>query len=107
MKYKNDRTANHGDSIITPSGKAGTLRILNMSMDGSPTTKIALGNASMGATSSEPVEVGECYHAEDAYEAIEGFAALQNEHKMLTESLTASQTKVAELSKAVADLTQK
>jgi hypothetical protein len=71
MHYKNGREAKEGDPVIAKvynGFRAGTISQLNPN---ATTCNGTLTRAIVGGVQSESVNLGELYHAEDAFAAIE------------------------------------
>jgi hypothetical protein len=71
MHYKNGREAKDGDFVIVEEGsqiRAGKIHSL---VAGCDTCNCQVSYPVMGGTSGTCTTISKCYHAEDAYKAIE------------------------------------
>lgn len=75
MHYKNGRPANEGDSVIAPVYRGGTLKptagVIHSIAPGSQSCNAQVNTITPGRVESTCVTVGDCYHAEDAFNAID------------------------------------
>ncbi len=79
MHYKNGREAHEGDQIIhrDPYTKKVTAGVLHTTSATAQTCNGQLARALPGRVADLCVTIGDCVHAEDAYEALAGDVAPQ------------------------------
>ncbi len=76
MHYKNNREAHEGDPAITVSYGTAIAGKLHSLMAGNTSCNAQIAYPTMGGIGNTCVTIGECYHAADAFAAIEATIAV-------------------------------